>query len=136
MTKQFISNDGINLSGIEVVNVSYELDEQGKGKMVEQKDSSRIISCDYVFLAIGFLNPKIEGMLEELEVQLDNRKNVSCADYQTSVPGVFSAGDMRRGQSLVVWAISEGREAAAAVDEYLMGEESVLKSNFESFLKI
>lgn len=136
LTKKFISEDGIHLSGIEVVNVSWELDQQGKVQMQEQKDSKRTIPCDYVFLAIGFLNPQFEGLLEELAVQLDTRNNVNCNNYQTSVPGVFSAGDMRRGQSLVVWAISEGREAAFAIDQYLMGENAQLKSNFDSALKI
>lgn len=136
MTKQFVSDDGINLSGIRVVNVSWELDDHGKLKMVEHADSSRVIPCDFVFLAIGFLKPQFSGLLQELKVGLDDRMNVSCINYQTSVEGVFSAGDMRRGQSLVVWAISEGREAAVAIDQYLMGEKSVLKSNFDSVLKI
>jgi len=69
---------------------------------------------------MGFLGPLRSGMLEQLGVALDARGNVaSGADYLTSVPGVFAAGDMRRGQSLVVWAISEGRKAAAAIDRYL-----------------
>jgi len=136
LTKKFISEDGTNLSGIEVVNISWELDDHGKMQIVEDADSSRVIPCDHVFLAIGFLKPQFEGLLEELNVRLDERMNVSCANYYTSVEGVFSAGDMRRGQSLVVWAISEGREAAVAIDDYLMGERSVLKSNFESVLKI
>jgi len=62
--------------------------------------------------------------------------NVSCANYHTSIQGVFSADDMRRGQYLVVWVIAEGREAAVAIDEYLMGKKSILKSNFVSALKI
>jgi glutamate synthase (NADPH/NADH) small chain len=73
-----------------------------------------------VLLAMGFLGPVRNGMLEQLGVDLDPRGNVSTgAGYMSSVPGVFSAGDMRRGQSLVVWAIAEGRKAAAAVDAFL-----------------
>jgi glutamate synthase (NADPH/NADH) small chain len=69
---------------------------------------------------MGFLGPVRNGMIEQLGVQLDNRGNVSTDhNYMSSVPGVFAAGDMRRGQSLVVWAISEGRKAAACVDQYL-----------------
>ncbi len=73
---------------------------------------------------MGFVHPVHEGLIEELGVGLDARGNVEADTerYQTSIPGVFAAGDMRRGQSLVVWAIREGRQAARAVDEYLMGE--------------
>jgi glutamate synthase (NADPH/NADH) small chain len=78
------------------------------------------LDVDLVLLAMGFLGPVRTGMIEQLGVALDNRGNVSTnGDYQTSVENVFAAGDMRRGQSLVVWAISEGRKAAAAVDRYL-----------------
>jgi glutamate synthase (NADPH/NADH) small chain len=74
---------------------------------------------DLVLLAMGFLGPVRSGLLEQLGVALDGRSNVAANDYQTSVENIFAAGDMRRGQSLVVWAISEGRKAAAAVDRYL-----------------
>ena len=78
------------------------------------------IDADLVLLAMGFLGPVRNGMIEQLGVKLDQRGNVSTADnYMSSVPGVFAAGDMRRGQSLVVWAIAEGRKAAAAIDKYL-----------------
>jgi glutamate synthase (NADPH) small chain len=68
---------------------------------------------------MGFLGPVKNGMIEQLGVDLDNRGNIATNNYMSSVEGVFAAGDMRRGQSLVVWAISEGRKAAAAVDSYL-----------------
>jgi glutamate synthase (NADPH/NADH) small chain len=78
------------------------------------------IEADLILIAMGFLGPVRSGMIEQLGVQLDNRGNVATdQNYMSSVPGVFAAGDMRRGQSLVVWAISEGRKAAAAVDAYL-----------------
>lgn len=80
------------------------------------------LDADLVLFAMGFLHPEHKGMLEDLGVELDQRGNVKTDEnYMTSAPGVFAAGDMRRGQSLVVWAISEGRKAAKAVDEYLMG---------------
>jgi glutamate synthase (NADPH/NADH) small chain len=79
------------------------------------------IETDLVLLAMGFLHPQHEGLVEQLGVALDARGNVAAEDYATSVPGVFAAGDARRGQSLVVWAIAEGRQAANAVDQYLQG---------------
>jgi glutamate synthase (NADPH/NADH) small chain len=78
---------------------------------------------DLVLLAMGFLGPVRGGMIDELGVKLDERGNVAADEnYMSSVPGVFAAGDMRRGQSLVVWAIAEGRKAARGIDLYLMGE--------------
>lgn len=84
------------------------------------------MDADLVLLAMGFLGPVRNGMIEQLGVNLDPRGNVAAdANYMSSVPGVFAAGDMRRGQSLVVWAIAEGRKAAAGVDRYLMGESKL-----------
>jgi glutamate synthase (NADPH/NADH) small chain len=78
------------------------------------------MDADLVLIAMGFLGPVRNGMIEQLGVVLDQRGNVATGgDYMSSVPGIFAAGDMRRGQSLVVWAISEGRKAAASVDRYL-----------------
>jgi len=77
------------------------------------------LDADLVLLALGFTGPVKQGMLEQLGVELDARSNVATKNYMSSAPGVFAAGDMRRGQSLVVWAISEGRSAAKAVDDYL-----------------
>ena len=81
------------------------------------------IDAELVLLAMGFVHPLHEGMINELDLALDRRGNVSAStdDYRTSVDKVFAAGDMRRGQSLVVWAIREGRQAAYAVDKFLMG---------------
>ena len=84
------------------------------------------MDVDLVLLAMGFLGPVRNGMLEQLGVELDVRGNVATTDYKTSVDGIFAAGDMRRGQSLVVWAIAEGRKAAAAVDAYLMSKPESL----------
>jgi glutamate synthase (NADPH/NADH) small chain len=81
------------------------------------------LDADLVLLAMGFLGPVRNGMIEQLSLALDNRGNVATTNYMSSVDGIFAAGDMRRGQSLVVWAISEGRKAAAAVNEYLAAKE-------------
>jgi len=81
------------------------------------------IDADLVLLALGFVHPQHEGLLNALGVEYDSRGNVKTnREYQTNVPGVFAAGDMRRGQSLIVWAIAEGREAARGVDRFLMSE--------------
>jgi glutamate synthase (NADPH/NADH) small chain len=81
-----------------------------------------VLDVDLVLLALGFTGPVKQGMIEQFGVNLDARSNIATgADYMSSVPGVFAAGDMRRGQSLVVWAISEGRKAAISIDKYLMG---------------
>ena len=91
--------------------------------MVEIADTQEERPADLVLLAMGFVHPVHEGLLSDLVVALDARGNVAASlrDFTTSEPGVFAAGDCRRGQSLVVWAIAEGREAARAVDRYLMG---------------
>jgi glutamate synthase (NADPH/NADH) small chain len=91
--------------------------------------TEREIPCELALLAMGFVHPQHEGLLTQTGIETDERGNVKATEknYQTSIPKIFSAGDMRRGQSLVVWAISEGRECARKVDEYLMGY-SVLES--------
>jgi glutamate synthase (NADPH/NADH) small chain len=94
--------------------------------MKEIAGSEFIIPADLVIIAVGFIHPEHKGLLDELGVAFDQRGNVKTDDkYLTSVKGVFCAGDMRRGQSLVVWAISEGRRAARAIDEYLMGQSNL-----------
>jgi glutamate synthase (NADPH/NADH) small chain len=92
-----------------------------------------------LLIAAGFVHPQHEGLLERIGVGLDNRRNVAASPehgYQTSVPKVFAAGDMRRGQSLVVWAIAEGRECARSVDAFLRQGESVLEGRDESRLEL
>jgi glutamate synthase (NADPH) small chain len=97
------------------------------GKMQPIAGTEFELKADLVLLAMGFLGPVQEGMLASLGVKLDSRSNVEAnvMNYKSSIPKVFSAGDMRRGQSLVVWAIREGRQAARAVDEFLMGESTL-----------
>jgi glutamate synthase (NADPH/NADH) small chain len=90
------------------------------------KGSEQVWDADLVLLAMGFLGPVKNGMIDQFGVELDQRGNVKCDEqYMSSVPGVFAAGDMRRGQSLVVWAIAEGRKAARGVDQWLMGESKL-----------
>jgi glutamate synthase (NADPH/NADH) small chain len=91
--------------------------------MHEVPDSAFALKADLVLLAMGFLGPRQPGMIEQSGVELDARGNVRATafDYRASAPKLFAAGDMRRGQSLVVWAIREGRQCARAIDEFLMG---------------
>jgi glutamate synthase (NADPH/NADH) small chain len=129
-TEEFLGDEDGNLRALRVVDVTWELDAMNRPiKFAKVEGSEREIPCQRVFLAMGFLNPQYTGMLKSLGVELDQRKNVKATEkaYRTNVSKVFAAGDMRRGQSLVVWAISEGREAARKVDEFLMGH-SVLES--------
>ncbi|KAF8066383.1 Glutamate synthase [NADH] [Scenedesmus sp. PABB004] len=115
MTKRFIGDDAGRLTGVEIVNVRLE-----GGKIVEQPGSARVLEADLVLLAMGFLGPEAT-LAAGLGLDTDARSNFKAewGEFATSVPGVFAAGDCRRGQSLVVWAIREGRDAAAAVDRFL-----------------
>ena len=129
-TKEFLGDENGELRALKVSDVSWEIDVMGRPvKFSEVEGSEREIPCQRVFLAMGFVNPQFEGALQQLNIALDDRKNVKAKEgvYRTNISKVFTAGDMRRGQSLVVWAISEGREAARKVDEFLMGH-----SNLES----
>ncbi len=114
-TKSIEADDNGNVTKINLVRLD--------AKMQEIPGSEFELKADLVLLAMGFVHPVQEGMLNELGLDLDQRSNVKADtnNYQTSIEKVFAAGDMRRGQSLVVWAIREGRQAARAVDEYLMG---------------
>jgi glutamate synthase (NADPH/NADH) small chain len=121
LTKRAIGRDG-KVTALECVRVEWV-----GGKMQEVADSRFELTADLVLLAMGFLGPRRPGMLEEAAVALDPRGNVAAdvKDYRTSVPKLFAAGDMRRGQSLVVWAIREGRQCAQAIDEGLMGRSTL-----------
>lgn len=122
LTKQFVNDGEGHVRALEVVDVEWKRNEEnGRNEFLEIEGSKRELPCDLALLAIGFIHPQHDGLLEQLGVELDDRGNVKTSDYQTSVENVFAAGDMRRGQSLVVWAISEGREAARAIDLKLMG---------------
>jgi glutamate synthase (NADPH/NADH) small chain len=129
-TEAFLGDEEGNLRAIRVVDITWELDVMNRPmKFQKVEGSEREIPCQRIFLAMGFLFPQHTGMLENLGIALDERKNVKAKEgqYRTNVGKVFACGDMRRGQSLVVWAISEGREAARKVDEFLSGH-SILES--------
>jgi glutamate synthase (NADPH/NADH) small chain len=122
-TKEFIGEKG-KVTGLKTVQVEWK-----DGKMVEVAGSEKLLKADLVLLAMGFVNP-VATVLEAFGVDKDGRGNAKAstetsAAYFTNVPKVFAAGDMRRGQSLVVWAIREGRQAARSVDEFLMGSSSL-----------
>jgi glutamate synthase (NADPH/NADH) small chain len=121
VTKRAIGNNG-QLVGLECVRVEWD-----GGKMREVPGSEFTLQADLVLLAMGFLGPNTAGLIEQAGVSLDGRGNVAAnvADYATSQEGIYACGDMRRGQSLVVWAIREGRQTARAVDLYLMGQSDL-----------
>jgi len=122
LTKRALGEDG-RVAALECVRVEWQAGADGRWTMREVPDSAFPLKADLVLLAMGFLGPRRPGMLEEAAIRLDPRGNVAAntLDYRSSAPKIFAAGDMRRGQSLVVWAIREGRQCARAVDEFLMG---------------
>ncbi|XP_021843075.2 glutamate synthase 1 [NADH], chloroplastic isoform X1 [Spinacia oleracea] len=125
LTKRFVGDENGKLKGLELVHVMWEKDASGKFQFKEVEGSLEYIEADLVLLAMGFLGPEA-NVADKLGVEKDSRSNFK-ADYgrfSTNVEGVFAAGDCRRGQSLVVWAISEGRQAASQVDRFLMAEEN------------
>lgn len=135
-TKEFRGDENGNLKSLVVIDLEWKTPEPGKpAQFTEVPGSEREMPCELALLAMGFLHPQHEGLLQELDVELDNRGNIKASDleYKTTIPKIFAAGDMRRGQSLVVWAISEGRECARKVDEFLMGH-SVLETKEQSVL--
>jgi glutamate synthase (NADPH/NADH) small chain len=118
-TKRFVGDESGRVKAIETVRIDW-VKENGRFVMKELPGTERTWPADLVLLALGFLGPERGGMIEELGVVLDERGNVATdGEGRTNVPGVFAAGDMRRGQSLVVWAIAEGRRAAEGVERYL-----------------
>ncbi|XP_038993737.1 glutamate synthase [NADH], amyloplastic-like isoform X3 [Hibiscus syriacus] len=133
LTKRFIGDENGTVKGLEVVRVRWEKDASGKFQFKEVEGSEEIIEADLVLLAMGFLGPE-PTVAEKLGVDKDNRSNFKAeyGRFATSVDGVFAAGDCRRGQSLVVWAISEGRQAAAQVDKYLISEEEDTSTDGET----
>ncbi len=126
-TKEFGGNDEGRVTHLRCARVRWAPAENGRPKMTEIPRSVFDIKADLVLLAMGFVHPIHDGMVRELQLGLDSRGNVTAdtLKYQTSNPKIFAAGDMRRGQSLIVWAIREGRQAARAVDEFLMGRSEL-----------
>ncbi len=135
-TKSFIGDENGKLKALKVVELEWAITEEGRpARFVEKEGTEREIPCELALLAMGFVSPQKEGLLSQLGVELDERGNVKATEknYQTNIGKIFTAGDMRRGQSLVVWAISEGRECARKVDEFLMGY-SLLESKDRSLI--
>ncbi|MGE0744419.1 MAG: glutamate synthase subunit beta [Rhodospirillales bacterium] len=126
LTRRAVGTDG-NVTALECVRVEWVKGADGRMTMQEMPGSRFELKADLVLLAMGFLGPRKAGMLEQSGVALDPRGNVraNTDDYRSSVDKVFAAGDMRRGQSLVVWAIREGRQCARAVDQFLMGSSAL-----------
>jgi len=124
-TKAFSGENGV-VKKLHGVRLAWDKGADGRPTMKEVAGSEFELDCDLCLLAMGFLGPDQEGPIKQLGLKLDPRGNVSVDEnYMSSVPGVFAAGDMRRGQSLVVWAISEGRQAARGVDAFLMGRSDL-----------
>jgi glutamate synthase (NADPH/NADH) small chain len=125
-TKRAIGESG-KITALECVRVEWKLGDGGKMNLVEVPGSEFTLKADLVLLAMGFVGPRKAGLVEQSGVELDARGNVKApqTNYQTSKSKIFSCGDMRRGQSLVVWAIREGRQCAQGVDEFLMGSSEL-----------
>jgi glutamate synthase (NADPH/NADH) small chain len=129
VTKEFVGDSEGNLRAVKCKKVAWKrLD--GEWKMEEMPDSEFELKAELVTLAMGFVHPVYQGMLHDFDISLDPRGNVDTETegdkaYHTNIDGVFSAGDMRRGQSLVVWAIREGRQCADSVDRYLRENNSI-----------
>jgi glutamate synthase (NADPH/NADH) small chain len=137
-TKEFIGDGKGNLKALRTVKLEWKMTEDGRAaKFTEVPGSETELPCELALLAMGFVHPQHHGLLKELDVELDERGNVKASDkhYVTNIAKVFTAGDMRRGQSLVVWAISEGRECARKVDEYLVGA-SLLERRDQSIIAL
>ncbi len=125
-TKEFITDDKGNLTGLKTVEVEWKKTPGERPKLVEKPNTEKVWPCELALLALGFTGPE-QTLAEQLGIETDTRSNYKAdyGSYQTNRPHIFTAGDMRRGQSLIVWAISEGREAAREVDIYLMGTSSL-----------
>jgi glutamate synthase (NADPH/NADH) small chain len=131
LSKSFIKDANGNVKGINCVYIEWE----GRG-FKEIEGSEFVLEADLVLLAMGFLGPKQDDVISELSLETDPRSNIKTNGFATSIDGIFSAGDCRRGQSLVVWAINEGRECAIEVDSYLSGQKSMLNRKSASLCEI
>jgi len=123
-TKEFVTNEKGELTALITVEVEWILKPGKRPQLIEKPNSEKTWPCDLALLALGFTGPETT-ISDQLGLELDTRSNYKATNYQTNVPHIFTAGDMRRGQSLIVWAISEGREAAREVDLFLMGQSNL-----------
>ena len=122
LSKEFLSQDGL-VTGLKTIEVEWVQEKDGTMKMEEIVNTEKIWKADLILLALGFVGPE-KNILENFGVSLNDSENIESAygEFTTNIEGVFSAGDARRGQSLVVWAMNEGRGAALAIDRYLQGK--------------
>ncbi len=123
-TKEFITNDKGEITALKTIEVKWKFTPGQRPQLIEKEGTEKIWPCDLALLALGFTGPE-KTLSNELGLTLDERSNYKASNYQTNIPHIFTAGDMHRGQSLIVWAINEGREAAREVDLYLMGESNL-----------
>ena len=131
LSKSFITDENNNVTGINCVRIEWE----GRG-FKELEGTEFVLKADLILLAMGFLGPLQDDVIKELSLETDERSNIKTIGYSTSIDGIFSAGDSRRGQSLVVWAISEGRECAVEVDEFLTSTKSMLNCKSRSYCEL
>ncbi|MFN3801714.1 glutamate synthase subunit beta [Belliella pelovolcani] len=134
LTKEFVGNKKGEVTGLVLVDLEWK-EENGRMQFVEVPGTERTVPCDLAFIAIGYIGPAENGLLEAFKVEKMENSLPKSKNYQSTSKKVFLAGDMRRGQSLVVWAISEGREAAVRVDEFLMGSSSLPRKD-EGFYQV
>jgi glutamate synthase (NADPH/NADH) small chain len=137
-TKAFVGDENGNLKALQIVDLEWTSSSDGRpSKFTEKEGSIREIPCELALLAMGFLHADPAGIIDELDVALDERGNVKASEqnYKTNIAKVFTAGDMRRGQSLVVWAISEGRECARQVDIFLTGSTLLASKDASLFVQ-
>ena len=125
-TKEFLGDKNGNLTGLITVEVEWIFKKGERPQLKELPKTEKTWDCDLVLLALGFTGPE-KTLVNQFGLDTDFRSNInaSTSNYKTNIPGIFAAGDMRRGQSLIVWAISEGRQAAHHVDAYLMGDSKL-----------
>ena len=123
-TKEFLANEKGELIGLKTIEVAWKITPGQRPELIEKEGSEKIWPCDLAILALGFTGPE-KTLSGQLGIEIDMRNNYKASNYQTNIPHIFTAGDMRRGQSLIVWAISEGREAAREVDLFLMGSTNL-----------
>ncbi|MBL0304445.1 MAG: glutamate synthase subunit beta [Chitinophagaceae bacterium] len=136
-TKEFIGDEKGNLKALKIVDLEWKIVDGRPAQFVEVAGSEKEIPCELALLAMGFVHPQHVGFISDLGIGLDERGNVKASekDYRTNISKIFSAGDMRRGQSLVVWAISEGRECARKVDEFLNNNAPSMLESRDSILQ-
>ena len=126
LTKEFIVDQKNVVTGVKTINVTWEKSSDGTQTMVEESGTEKIWEADIVLLAMGFVGPEQE-LLKKMQVSLNNKNNIDAKHgaFETNIKGVFTAGDCRRGQSLIVWAMNEGRGAALQIDRFLSGASSL-----------